>query len=61
MAPLGQRMDKILREQEDGTIITNPKDRIRTFFRKAVYRLAVWADWIRRLVTRQPKERDRRS
>lgn len=61
MAPLGQRMDKILREQEDGTIITNPKDRIRTFFRKMAYRVAAFADWIRRLVTRQPKERDRRS
>jgi hypothetical protein len=61
MAPLGQRMDKILREQEDGTIITNPKDRIRTFFRKMAYRVAAFADSIRRLVTGQPKERDRRS
>ncbi len=59
MAPLGQRMDKILREQEDSTIITNPKDRIRTFFRKMVYRLAKWADWIRRLITGQPEEKGR--
>ena len=59
MTAFGQRMDKILREQEDGTIITNPKDRVRTFCRKLAYRLAVMADWTRRLFTRQSNESHR--
>jgi hypothetical protein len=47
-------MDKILREQEDATIITNPHDRVRTFWRKVTYRVTVIADWTRRLMTRRP-------
>lgn len=56
MTAFGQRMDKILREQENATIITNPRDRVRTFLRKITYRLAVIADWTRRLITRRPDE-----
>jgi hypothetical protein len=59
MTAFGQRMDKILREQENATIITNPKDQVRTFFRKMAYRLDVIADWTRRLFTRQSDENHR--
>ena len=42
-------MEKILEQQENGTVITNPKEPVRTFFRKVAYRLAVLVDWFRRL------------
>ena len=45
-------MEKILEHQENETVITNPKDRFRTFFRKVGYRLAVWTDRVRRLFSR---------
>jgi hypothetical protein len=35
-------MDKILDKCEEDTPITNPDEPVRTFFRKLVYRLAVW-------------------
>ena len=49
-------MEKILAQQENETVITNPKDRTRTFLRKLVYRAAVWTDWVRRLFSRRPDE-----
>ena len=52
-------MEKILEQQENETIITNPKEPVRTFFRKMAYRIAVWIDWLRRLFTRQREERRR--
>ena len=45
-------MEKILEEQENETVITNPKRPIRTFFRKLAYRLAVFKDKLQRLVRR---------
>lgn len=59
MTAYRERMNKILQEQEDGIIITNPKDRVRTFFRKMAYRIAVWNDWVRRVFTHQPDENHR--
>lgn len=50
------RMEKILDQQENDTIVTNPKERFRTFFRKMAYRMAVAVDWIRRLFTHHPDE-----
>jgi hypothetical protein len=49
-------MEKILDQQEDETVITNPKDRFRTFLRKIAYRFAVWKDRLRRLFTREQDE-----
>ncbi len=41
-------MEKILYEQEMDTIITNPKQPVRTFFRKIYYTLSMWGDKLRR-------------
>jgi len=46
-------MEKILEQQENETVITNPKERVRTFFRKMAYRIEVWIDWLRRLFNRE--------
>jgi hypothetical protein len=54
MTAFRTQMNRILQEQEDGIIITNPKDRVRTFFRKVAYRFAVCTDWVRRTFTRRP-------
>jgi len=48
-------MEKILDEQENETVVTNPKEPARTFFRKLAYRFAVWKDRLRRLFQRPPK------
>lgn len=37
-------MEKILQEAENDEIITNPKDRGKTFLRKLFYRFAYWSD-----------------
>ena len=50
-------MGKILEQQENETVITNPKERFRTFLRKMAYRIAVWIDWLRRLFNRERDER----
>ncbi|MGO9373838.1 MAG: hypothetical protein ACLQBD_17250 [Syntrophobacteraceae bacterium] len=42
-------MEKILHQQEMDTIITNPKQPVRTFFRKIRYTLSTWSDKLRRL------------
>ncbi len=49
-------MEKILEQQEDETVITNPKDRFGTFLRKMAYRYAVWKDRLRRLFNRERDE-----
>jgi len=54
-------MEKILDQQENETIITNPKDRTRTFFRKVSYRLTVWADRLRRFVPHRSDTSRRRK
>ena len=41
-------MEKTLQEQEDGEVITNPKEPVRTLFRKEAYRLQVWRERLRR-------------
>jgi hypothetical protein len=52
-------MEKMLEEQENLTVITNPKERFRTFFRKMAFRVAGWIDWLRRLFTRERNQRRR--
>ena len=42
-------MEKILEKQEDDTIITNPKEPVRTFFRKVRFTLSRWADKTKRI------------
>jgi hypothetical protein len=42
-------MEKILTEQENQTVVTNPKEPFRTFIRKLAFRLAVWKDKLARL------------
>jgi hypothetical protein len=49
-------MEKILEQQEEGTPITNPKEPIRTFFRKVAFRTAMWVDRVRRFFSRRPEE-----
>ena len=44
-------MEKILDEQENDTVITNPKARLRTFLRKMRYVLSRWREKIRRVFT----------
>lgn len=45
-------MEKILDEQENETVVTNPKEPTRTFLRKMAYRFEVWKDRLRRLFRR---------
>jgi hypothetical protein len=49
-------MEKILEQQEEETPITNPKEPIRTFFRKVAFRIAMWVDRVRRFFSRRPEE-----
>ena len=46
-------MEKILDEQENATVVTNPRERFRTFLRKIAYRWAV----LRHKLTRSDKDR----
>ena len=54
-------MEKILDQQEDETVITNPKERFRTFCRKMAYRAAVWKERLQRLFSRRRGEDDRQD
>ncbi len=45
-------MEKILRQCEDDTIITNPRDPGRTLLRKIVFRYTAWVDRVKRLLKR---------
>lgn len=44
-------MERILDKQENDTIITNPKEPLRTFFRKVRFVLAKWSEKIRSIFT----------
>ena len=46
-------MEKILKEQEDATIITNPKDPAKTYLRKLAYIFSIWSDRCKRLFGRK--------
>ena len=57
-------MDKILERYEEDTPITNPKEPIRTSFRKLVYRLSVLKSKLGRRDGRRPsldRKRDGRE
>ena len=49
-------MEKILKQMENDTIITNPKEPVKTFFRKIRYRFACGVDWIGRIIKPSKKE-----
>jgi hypothetical protein len=42
-------MEKILEKQENDTVITNPKEPVRTFFRKVRFTLSRWAETGKRI------------
>ncbi len=45
-------MEKILKEAENDTVITNPKEPFRTFLRKVMFILARWMDRLIRAFNR---------
>lgn len=45
-------MEKILKQDEDNTIITNPKEPAKTFFRKIAYVYTCWKDKLKRIFRR---------
>jgi hypothetical protein len=45
-------MEKILEQQEENTVITNPKEPAKTFFRKIAYIYAGWKDKLQRIFRR---------
>jgi hypothetical protein len=45
-------MEKILEQQEENTVITNPKEPARTLFRKIAYIYACWKDKLQRIFRR---------
>ena len=53
-------MEKILKQDENETIITNPKDPGKTLWRKLTYRYAYWVDRIKRVFHRR-HESDRQT
>jgi hypothetical protein len=42
-------MERIVDKLEDDTVITNPKEPVRTFFRKVGFILSRWADKAKRI------------
>jgi hypothetical protein len=42
-------MERILDQQENDTVITNPRHRARTFFRKVRFVLSRWAERVKRI------------
>jgi len=46
-------MEKILKQCEDDTIITNPREPGKTFLRKIAYQSAYWADRLKRILRRR--------
>ncbi len=46
-------MEKILKQEEDNTVITNPKGKFGTFLRKITYLAAYWAEKTRRIFGRR--------
>jgi hypothetical protein len=47
-------MEKILEKQENDTIITNPKEPVRTFFRKVCFTLSRWTEAVKGLFRSSP-------
>ncbi len=45
-------MEKVLKEQENDTSITNPKEPGKAFLYKIVYLYNVWVDKIKRIINR---------
>jgi len=52
-------MEKTLQELEDQTVISNPRDRIRTWMRKIAYRVAWWKDRFNRRTSGGSKQNPR--
>jgi hypothetical protein len=52
MALYRSPMEKILEQQEENTVITNPKEPARTFFRKIAYTYSCWKDKLQRIFRR---------
>jgi hypothetical protein len=48
-------MEKILKQEENNTVITNPKEPGKTFLRKISYRYAWWREKIKHLFDRNRK------
>lgn len=48
-------MEKILDQQEQNEIITDPKHPVKTFFRKMHYRLTVWNHAVKKIILKQKK------
>jgi hypothetical protein len=45
-------MEKILQQDEDNTVITNPKEPAKTLFRKIGYVYGCWKDKLQRALSR---------
>jgi hypothetical protein len=45
-------MEKILKQEEDNTVVTNPKEPAKTFFRKAAYVFDCWREKLRKIFRR---------
>jgi hypothetical protein len=52
MAMYRSPMEKILEQQEENTVITNPKEPTRTFFRKIAYTYTCWKDKLQKIFRR---------
>ena len=48
MGVFRSHMDKILEDLENSIIITNPKERVRTFFRRMIYTVMLWLSKIKK-------------
>jgi hypothetical protein len=48
------QMEKILKQAEDGVVITNPKDRAKALRLKILYRWAYWMDRVKGRFGRRP-------
>jgi hypothetical protein len=49
-------MEKILKQEENNTVITNPDERGKTFVRKVVFKYSWWREKIKRLFGRHRQE-----
>lgn len=52
-------MEKTLKQQENDTVITNPKEPGRTFLRKIAYVYNCWVDKLKRVFRRSGGGKDR--
>ena len=53
-------MEKTLQDLEDQTVISNPRDRFRTWLRKLAYRAAWWKDRFKTRGVQRSKKSGRR-